>query len=294
MSEIKSVQVQLTTKCNERCFMCRKYTWESKEIDINTLIRKIVKYYDSTFTFSGGDPLNYSELHTLNQVLEQNDIVYQVFTNMNYILTYEQHMFLDNARCIQVSLDGSDHATYHSVRRCTEFGFNTVIENILSYANKIKANCTVSCRNYFDVRNIYNLCKNIKIPVRFFPVHTDENAMLQQYMVDYIINSFVENCEPVPEEVNNFLKIYNSKNLPKPSRCYVKSAHRIIDESGKEYPCCRAINDNGRDWKGKFSLGNLNDLDNPNVLYDFCKDCDRYVKFNAHWDDYKDKKELFL
>lgn len=78
MSEIKSVQVQLTTKCNERCFMCRKYTWESKEIDINTLIRKITKYYDSTFTFSGGDPLNYSELHTLNQVLEQNDIVYQV------------------------------------------------------------------------------------------------------------------------------------------------------------------------------------------------------------------------
>lgn len=292
--EIKSVQIQLTTKCNERCFMCRKYTWENKEINIDTLIKKISKYFDSTFTFSGGDPLCYSELHTLNQVLEQNNIIYQIFTNMNYVLDYEKRMFLDNAKCIQVSLDGSDHATYYGVRRCAEYGFNTVIENILAYADKIKINCTVSNRNYFDVRNIYVLCKKMNVLVRFFPVHTDENAMLKEYMIDHIINSFVEKNEPIPEEVNKLIEIYKNKNFPKPSRCYVKSVHRIIDESGKEYPCCRAINDNGRDWKGKFSLENLNDLDNPNVLYDFCKDCDRYVKFNTNWDSYKNKKELFL
>ena len=293
---MKSVQIQLTTNCNERCFMCRKYTWDRKEILLTNLIEKINKYKDCTFTFSGGDPLSYSHLKELNDILSKNNIVYQIFTNMNYELTEDMKIFLDNAKYIQVSLDGSNYETYNSVRRCKENGFNVVKENILKYKDKIKANCTVSNRNYFDVKNIYEFCKDMNIIIRFFPVHTDKNALLMPFMIDYIIDSFVEKNEPIPEEVNKLIEIYNNKNkkFPNPNRCYVKSVHRIIDESGKEYPCCRAINDNGRDWKGKFSLENLNDLDNPNVLYDFCKDCDRYVKFNRDWNEYKDKKELFL
>ena len=84
---MKSIQVQLTTDCNERCFMCRKYTWNRKEILLTNLIEKINKYKDCTFTFSGGDPLSYSHLKELNDILSRNNIVYQIFTNMNYELT---------------------------------------------------------------------------------------------------------------------------------------------------------------------------------------------------------------
>ena len=68
----------------------------------------------------------------------------------------------------------------------------------------------------------------------------------------------------------------------------------VVDESGIEFPCCRAINDNGEDWKGKYSVDNLPYMDDENYLYEFCKNCDRYVKFNANWDAYKNEKELFL
>ena len=284
---MKSIQIQLTTKCNQRCFMCRKYTWKHREIDFDILKEKIEKYKDCTFTFSGGDPLEYSKLYKLVEVLEDYNIVYQVFTNMNYKLTDDMIEFLDNAECIQVSLDGSNYETYMSVRRPIENGIAIVFENIKRYASKIKINCTVSKRNYFDVKNIFD-CFNGKVKdVRFFPVHTDDDAKLERYMIDYIVNQY--KTEVIPKNFEPLLmekKDYEGK-------CYVKKEHRLIDEQGNEYPCCRAINDNGEDWDGKNCIENLNDIDDENVLYDFCYQCDRYRKFNSNWDEYKDKERLF-
>lgn len=285
---MKSIQVQLTTKCNQRCFMCRKYTWKQKEININILKEKIEKYKDCTFTFSGGDPLEYSHLEELNNILIENMIHYQIFTNMNYILSEEQKRFLDNAEFIQVSFDGATEATYNSVRRPKANGIDVVISNIEYYSEKIKVNCTVSKRNYFEVKEIYNLLSKV-LDIRFFPVHTDEDAKLEPWMIKHIQDQFAF-FKPI--SIINFLKAKDRKEFD--GKCFIKNEHRLIDEDGKEYPCCRAINDNGEDWDGKNCVENLKALNDENVLYDFCKDCDRYRKFNENWNDYKDKEKVYL
>lgn len=291
---MKSIQIQLTTKCNERCFMCSKYTWDRRQIPIDVLISKLQKYKGATVTFSGGDPLAYQSpcLEELAKYLIDNNVVYQIFTNMNYNLTDVMKAFLDGAKFIQVSLDGSNECIYENVRRCRDNGFDTVFKNVLAYKDKVKINCTVSNRNYFDVYNIYKLCKSNGLIVRFFPVHTDEEAMLKPYMlktIQYLFKDFSE----LPTEIEVLLSASLRKDFE--GKCFVKSEHRIIDENGNEYPCCRAINDNGEDWGSRNCISNLKDsIDNPNVLYDFCKNCDRYRKFNIDWDLYKDKEELFL
>ena len=296
---MKSVQIQLTTKCNERCFMCRKYTWPVKELDFEILKEKLIKYKDCTITFSGGDPLAYSRLADLNNILKQYDIVYQVFTNMNYALDDEQEYFLSMASVIQVSFDGSSASTYQSVRRCKENGFDYVCRNIMRYSYKIKINCTVSNRNYFDVRNIFIRSKRLlgineqdTPAIRFFPVHTDENALLQPWMYKHIQMQFEEMQERLPNSVRFLLNKKQEESFC--GACYVKLEHRIVDEFGREFPCCRAINDNGEDWDGKYCVENLDGMDNPNVLYDFCKGCDRYVKFNKNWSEYASKERVFL
>lgn len=286
---MKSVQIQLTTKCNQRCYMCRKYTWKHREINFDILKEKIEKYKDCTFTFSGGDPLEYSRIGDLAKLLADYKVIYQVFTNMNYELTDEIATFLNNAKCIQVSLDGSNYETYTSVRRPTINGLNKVIGNIEKYAEKIKLNCTVSKRNYFDTKNIYELFNGKVKAIRFFPVHTDDDAKLESYMLDYIKNQFAFE-ESIPECFN----VLFEKRGDYTGKCFVKKEHRIIDESGKEYPCCRAINDNGEDWDGKNCIENLSGIDDENVLYDFCYQCDRYRKFNMDWDKYKNSEEVFL
>lgn len=290
---MQSVQIQLTTKCNERCFMCRKYTWEKKEIPYEVLFEKINKYKEANFTFSGGDPLEYSELEALTELLVKNNIRYQVFTNMNYDLTPAMEGFLQNAECIQVSLDGSTEDAYNFVRRPVENGLMHVIRNIKRFSLKVKANCTVSNRNYFDVVNIYNLAKQLDVPIRFFPVHTHDNAALNMKMYEKMI----ENCkvlgEKLPKEIQDLCSIMRLGRPPFYS-CWVKTEHRLIDESGREYPCCRAINDNGEDWDGKYSVENLESIDDESVLYPFCKGCDRYVKFNTNKEEYKGKVGQYL
>jgi len=287
---MKSIQIQLTTKCNQRCYMCRKYTWKHKEIDFDILKEKIEKYKDCTFTFSGGDPLEYSKLDELVNLLLKNNIVYQIFTNLNYNLNDNMEKFLDGAKYIQVSMDGSNYAVYESVRRPVKNGFYTVEYNIKKYKNKIKLNCTVSKRNYFDVYNIYQKFKDKVMAVRFFPVHTDEDAKLETYMLEFISNQFNEDCKAIPDCIKLLFEdrpTYNGK-------CYVKKEHRVIDESGKEYPCCRAINDNGEDWDGKNCIDNLSCIEQEDALYDFCYQCDRYRKFNMNWDKYENSEEVFL
>lgn len=281
---MKSIQIQLTSKCNQRCFMCRKYTWKSREINYNVLIDKIRKYKDCTFTFSGGDPLEYSKLKKLTDYLIKNNISYQVFTNMNYELNDDQRYFLDNAKIIQVSLDGLTLATYVSVRRPLKCQMQIIHNNIEEYKNKIKINVTVSNRNYFEVRQLYELYKG---KIRFFPVHTDESAKLEPWMLQHIKLQFLGE---LPEE----LKLLERPREEYKGKCYVKNEHRIIDELGREYPCCRAINDNGEDWDGQYCISNLKEIENENVLYDFCSQCDRYRKFNENWENYKNKEKVYL
>lgn len=49
----------------------------------------------------------------------------------------------------------------------------------------------------------------------------------------------------------------------------LKKYHRLIDEYGYEYPCCRAINDNGYDIHQMHKVENLVGINDENVLYDF-------------------------
>ena len=48
---IRSVQFQLTTTCNERCIFCRKYTWPKKQIPIEVVAEKLKQYPNAALQF---------------------------------------------------------------------------------------------------------------------------------------------------------------------------------------------------------------------------------------------------
>lgn len=307
---MKSIQIQLTTKCNQRCFMCRKYKWKHKSIDIYKLLdfmkNVLSKNKRCTFTFSGGDPLEYECLEELTDFLIENNVIYQVFTNLNYVLDDVNLRFLCNAARVQVSFDGGCEDVYKFVRRPANKDFDYIdLQKKIVYLGgftKVKLNCTVSNRNYFDLTRVIDFAHENELEVRFFPVHTDENAMLEQRHFDVIKTAFTFAKQRYGEEWGRlFTNINTFEYEPRKDycgKCFVKNEHRIIDEDFMMYTCCRAINDNGEDVMGKYSLQNdegiADTLADENVLYDYCKQCDRYRKFNENWEEYKDNKELFL
>lgn len=305
--QMKSVQFQLTTKCNQRCIMCRKYTWKESHIDIEGMLADIdLLSKECTVTFSGGDPLEYNKLKELADYLEKNEIIYQVFTNLNYILDDEKMKFLKNAKCVQVSLDASLGDLYKEIRRPVnkDFSFDRILQNIknIKEFTEVKLNCTVSSKNYYDLIGICRIAYDIGVKVRFFPVHTDESVMLKNEHFENIKREFNYVRKKLGNEwVKNFTNIDNfefEKRKDYKGKCYVKKYHKVVDEKGRAYTCCRAINDNGFDYDGEFSIGQneqvLKTIFDENVLYDYCSQCDRYRKFNENWDEYKNKEGLFL
>ena len=109
-----------------------------------------------------------------------------------------------------------------------------------------------------------------------------------KYNVNCIAKKIDITCEDDVNEMTN-AKTFSLEPMEEyKGLCFVKKDHVVIDQTGKEYPCCRATNDNGEDWEGKYCLDNLNNIDDEKVLYDFCSDCDRYRKFN---ENYKEKVE---
>lgn len=310
---MKSIQIQLTTKCEQRCFMCRKYTWESREMSVDVLREKIYKYKACTFTFSGGDPLSYTHLKELNQILYETGSSYQVFTNLGYELTEDMWEFLECAQVVQVSMDGCTSETYNAVRNPidTRATYTRAWANLyflqLMNTCRVKVNCTITNRNYKEVAELYRIFVNDGIIFRAFFAHTNENAMVNKeqfasLMAD--LAKYLFSKEGMMQGVQilnytNLASIYKTRwedlqGKEYKGPCYVKCEHRVIDEWGTEYPCCRAINDNGCDWGEKNSVENLSGIDNPQITYDFCKGCDRYVKFNQDWGKYKDKENLYL
>lgn len=292
MHNIYSIQVQLTRKCNQHCYMCRKYTWPQKEIDIFMLKKIFEKHPKATYTFSGGEPLEYTKLDELNNLLYEYNISYQVLTNLNYKLSSEQFAFLMNADCIQVSFDGADEKTYNNVRNPIENGFKVVTNNIdrlLENDKVIKLNVTISKRNYMNVYDIINFVYREyygmgEIYLRFFPVHTHDDIKLNHEM-EQKINEQLELAlkDFGPTFMKNVIFVANMHRQEYIGKCFVKQHHLVIDEDGIEYPCCRAINDNGFDVEQKYSISHLENIEDENVLYDFCKECDRYRKFNENW-----------
>lgn len=295
---MKSVQIQLTSKCNQRCYMCRQYTWGHNHLSVEDIEAYFIKYNDCTFSLTGGEPLSYNNIKKLNEIIAKHNIKYQIFTNLFFNLNEEQKIFLLNAECVQISFDGSNDEVYKIIRRPVEnINYNTFIENIkwLKENNKlVKLNCTLSLKNYQDFINIYNKAKELNVMIRFFPVHTDENALLDNEMFKSLENdiNLIKNDSFF---VNTNLNTFELKpREPFIGKCYVKNEHLVVMDDGKEYCCCRATNDNGKNWKGKYSNDNLNDLEKPEVLYDFCANCDRYRKFNENWNNYKENKHLYL
>ncbi len=296
---MKSVQIQLTTLCNERCVFCRKYEWPRKHIDPYVLEEKIKKYQDATFQFSGGEPLMYKHLDFLNYLINKYNLIYKVYSNMTLKLNKQQEIFLNSTSEISVSLDGINPNTYNKIRRPQNTSaFTNLIANIINYSNKSKACMVVTSENYKEIKDVvlFGLAHGIKC--RFYNLHTNlELALTKEQIqeVGLIIKYCLNEYPQVDTNLRSFaIDILKEKNKLIP--CNVKNNHRVIDEDGREYTCCYAINDNGEDINGKYQIENLPDYSQllPEVQYEYCSRCTRYKFANKNWETIKNVPNLFL
>lgn len=273
------IQVQLTTQCNERCIFCRKYTWKHRSMSPAILL-KVLKKYDPdivAYQFSGGDPLMYEHLDLLKEFMCGKN--YKVYTNMAFDLNSTQREFLNNASSISVSFDGFSTYIYNKIRNpLDKEAHSKVLRNVLEYKDKVVL-CTVLTEDVLpDVNQILNFGFENHIKTRFYPLHTNMEHEADKESLKKVL----ENVDKTRLYDTNILNILDDQKVCS-FPCYIRNNHRVIDELGREYSCCYAINDNGSDIDGMYAIDNVNEdfaLLDINKVYPYCSRCTRYSRNN--------------
>lgn len=282
-NKVKSVQFQLTTECNERCIFCRKYTWPKKQADIKMIEEKIRKYHNASLQFSGGEPTMYEHIAELNELLV--DKVYKVYTN-GAIDEHNEEVdkFLRNADEVVVSFDALSKANYNKIRRpLDEFAFYSVCRTISKFSNKCKLSMVVTSENIDFVPLIVKFADEQEVKSRFYPVHTNTEGLVVTDEQLKICKERVESLKLDYPESTNVFDIFNEGYFDTKREfipCFARNYSRLIDEDGREYFCCYAINDNGFDIDGKNEIDTKISEHDVSIEYDYCDHCTRYRAFN--------------
>ena len=283
---IRSVQFQLTTICNERCIFCRKYTWPKKQIPIEVVAEKLEQYPNAALQFSGGEPTMYDHLVELIELIEGRP--YKVYTNGviddSGCGIEAKKKFLDGAKEIAISFDADNMETYNSIRHPLDsYAFLKVLKTASLYSEKAKLSMVVTKNNVQTIPNIIAFANSKQIKTRFYPLHTNTAGLVVEEKQLESLKACLKDMD-YDHCLTNVDQIFSPDYFVEKRKfipCGARNVSRLIDEDGRKYPCCYAINDNGKDIDGKFAIEHPECMLDQYEAYEYCDHCTRYRRFNA-------------
>ncbi len=170
---MNTILVEVTTKCLHKCAGCCNHFDGNIEIDYD-ILSKFLDYarrYCNKLTLCGGDPLLYSKLHDLLEFAKAKDyfisldtVGYNISEDLDQTIPTVSPRFLSTkVDMLGLCIDGSTNQIAQSFRT----NYIDIIDrqlNLLSFLENYKLNIcintVVSKKNYYDLKNIYNLIKN--------------------------------------------------------------------------------------------------------------------------------------
>jgi len=284
----KTVQIELTNRCNFKCVMCDRWKWDLKNIpdkelsleEIKILIKNLARNTScKEIILSGGEPFLRTDIKKIIKEARNNNLQVSIFTN-GFCLNDKMNDFLIKWNVgLCFSLDGCTAKTHNKIRGVNSFD---KIMKQLNYFSKKKRNNLISINfviqrdNFDEIKGLYELLLKKKIDyIRYGIVHGKNKLSLtkkQLKVVKKIVLGLIRNKQA---KINLFISDYIFKDsdlkssLPaeilfrkKPVNCYKVNNYSIIDAFGNVFPCTYAYFDNQDydNFKGKrmvFSLGNI-------------------------------------
>jgi len=223
------VQLNITNRCVNRCYMCRKYKWPQEDMPIITfreIVEDMQKMGFDLLILSGGEPFLHRDFDEILDMVK--DMPTLAFTSGTVPLSFDK---MRNLKRVQFSVDALDPRIYRIIRG--PGNVETVKKNI----RKAKeAGCDVTITtviqkaNVFHVPDIMEFCEKENIPFLPSVVHSYDN-----------------------------LSFYNLNDRPLPPLCVVPFYHCLIDPLGDIFVCCHHHEDN-TDYEKidrRFVLGNV-------------------------------------
>ena len=160
------VLLEITNKCNQRCYYCNsRGTHETSLQDITAILKNIsnIKIVDMIIT--GGEPLIHKDIWLILDLIKRTGYTADICSNGSVIdATCAQRLseYIDE---ISISLDVSTHCAYKKLRGTDHF--ERVINGIrLLRMNKIEVhlNAVMNKDTFSDIENLVGLACSLGVP----------------------------------------------------------------------------------------------------------------------------------
>ncbi len=244
MARLFGLQWHLTNECDQRCQHC--YIWQKHDKEnLNytptikqcaTIIENFVSFCDEMgvspyFSITGGDPLLYSSIWDVLEILHQKKIGFTILGNP-FHLNEEVAAKLKKLGCLryQMSLDGLKD-THDSLRKTGSFQSTLEALPILHKAGiRSMIMATVSLLNYKELPAVAKICAEHEVGnfafSRYCPTHSD----VEYNMPPQLYRQFLADMWKTYQELINGKTNFSLKDHLWVAFLYEEGLYKLCDE----------------------------------------------------------------
>ncbi|MHA1143986.1 MAG: radical SAM/SPASM domain-containing protein [Candidatus Helarchaeota archaeon] len=133
----KSIQFEITNRCNVKCVMCDRWKWEPAQIgreelstqEIFTLINELKELEVQHVLISGGEPFIRRDIADVIKYINERGMALTIITNGVLLKGKKAEALLGGKNSVTFSVDGSSEESYSQIRGINGV-FDTIIKNI--------------------------------------------------------------------------------------------------------------------------------------------------------------------
>lgn len=272
---ISKIIIEITNKCNLQCkYCCMDSNLQESDLitkeEYFSIINKLIYLEPRHIVVSGGEPMIRGDIVDIVKYLKERfDGYISLSTNLTYKINnlVEISKYVDS---IDISLDGYNEESCSKYRGRGVFDIvDKNIDILKQYNDKISASMIVDDKNYLEINNFIEYCKNKKIKhtfKRFLAIGRGSNKDIFLQDKDNIV------CMKLDEKLST-------------NTCNAGMSQIFIDNKGGIYPCPLMADK-------EYFIGNVLDLSvdeiivnsnlvsqkvNKNIENNGCKNCEFYV-----------------
>lgn len=269
--QLLNFQIELTSKCNERCVHCY-IPHKDKLYDINdklyySAIEQLKDIGVISLSLSGGEPMLHPSFIEFLKKSQENDFYVKIFTNLTLLNEEIISLMKNNRTSVYVSLYSMNEDNHEAITKM-KGSFNKTKSNILKLVENdipVFINCPIMDYNKNDYNEVYQWAKSLNLEVRVdYDImarcdYTTDNLKhrLEVKEMGNIVYSMLDNNKASQIQAAE-ISLKSNNNINSDSDrllCGACITSCCMDAKGNIYPCTG--------WN--YNCGNLNETSLRNI-----------------------------
>lgn len=260
----KEIFIFLTTRCNIRCFICRRENTTGQDLDFDNIFKleRAIKNASVVDLTGWGEPLLYPKFKEVLQYIysiNTKNTLIRITTNGTMLSSDIAKLLSGHLNKVTISLNAATKETYN--RDMQRSDFQQTINNISVFVNNLRDNDRLSLclhfvahsENFREIPEFVKLASFLNIPsvtIGNYFVGRVDHARYSLLLIKDEYNQIITQAEKVAVELNINLfarKFYVEKRIPA-QLCMDPYKLIFILPNGDTRPCC---------YSGDVEMGNV-------------------------------------